>query len=106
MIGFLRGRVLEKRPNQVLLDVQGVGYDVHIPVSTYYLLPDPPAEAQLHIHTHLREDSLALYGFLTLGEKQMFEKLLSVSGIGPRLGITILSGLELQEFVPAIRQND
>ena len=106
MIGFLRGRVLEKRPNQVILDVQGVGYDVSIPVSTYYLLPDPPAEAQLHIHTHLREDSLALYGFLTLGEKKMFEQLLNVSGIGPRLAITILSGLEVQELVPAIRQSD
>ncbi len=106
MIGHLRGRVLEKRPNQVILDVQGVGYDVSIPVSTYYLLPDPPAEAQLHIHTHVREDSLALYGFLTLSEKKMFEKLLSVSGIGPKLAITILSGLEVKELVPAIRQND
>jgi len=106
MIGHLRGRVLEKRPNQVILDVQGVGYDVSIPVSTYYLLPDPPAEAQLHIHTHVREDSLALYGFLTLSEKKMFEKLLSVSGIGPKLAITILSGLEVRELVPAIRQND
>ena len=106
MIGFLRGRVLEKRPSQVILDVQGVGYDVNIPVSTYYLLPDPPAEAQLHIHTHVREGALALYGFRSLGEKQMFEKLLNVSGIGPRLAITILSGLEVQELVPAIRQND
>ena len=106
MIGRLRGRVLEKRPNQVILDVQGVGYDVNIPVSTYYLLPDPPAEAQLHIYTHVREDTLALYGFLTLGEKKMFEKLLSVSGIGPKLAITILSGLDVQELAPAIRQND
>lgn len=106
MIGRLRGRVLEKRPNQVILDVQGVGYDVNIPVSTYYLLPDPPEEAQLHIHTHVREDTLALYGFLTLSEKKMFEKLLSVSGIGPKLAITILSGLDVQELVPAIRQND
>ena len=106
MIGHLRGRVLEKRPNQVILEVNGVGYDVNIPVSTFYQLPDPPGEAQLHIHTHVREDALALYGFRTLTEKRVFEKLMSVSGIGPRLAITILSGLEVVELVPAIRNND
>ena len=106
MIGHLRGRILEKRPNQVILEVNGVGYDVNIPVSTFYQLPDPPGEAQLHIHTHVREDALALYGFLTTGEKRVFEKLLSVSGIGPRLAVTILSGLEVAELVPAIRNND
>lgn len=106
MIGHLRGRLLEKRPNQVILDVQGVGYDVNIPVSTFYRLPDPPAEAQLHIHTHVREDALALYGFLTLGEKKVFEKLMSVSGIGPRLAVTILSGLEVQDLVAAILSGD
>ncbi len=106
MIGFLRGRVIEKRPNQVILDVQGVGYDVNIPVSSFYLLPDPPGEAKLHIHTHVREDALALYGFLTLGEKKVFEKLIGVSGIGPRLAVTILSGLELSELVGAIRSGD
>ena len=106
MIGHLRGRVLEKRPNQVILEVNGVGYDVNIPVSTFYQLPDPPGEAQLHIHTHVREDALALYGFRTLTEKRVFEKLMSVSGIGPRLAITILSGLEVAELVPAIRNND
>jgi holliday junction DNA helicase RuvA len=106
MIGYHRGRVLEKRPNQVLLEVQGVGNDVCIPVSTYYQMPDPPAEAQLHIHTHVREDALALYGFRTPGEKKLFEKLMSVSGIGPKLAITILSGLEAQELIPAIRSNN
>lgn len=106
MIGYLRGRVLEKRPNQVILEVGGVGYNVNIPVSTYYQLPDPPGEAQLQIHTHVREDALALYGFRTTGEKRVFEKLMSVSGIGPRLAITILSGLEVQELIPAIRGND
>jgi len=106
MIGHLRGRILEKRPNQVILEVNGVGYDVNIPVSTFYQLPDPPGEAQLHIHTHVREEALALYGFLTTAEKRVFEKLLSVSGIGPRLAITILSGLEAAELVPAIRSND
>lgn len=106
MIGYLRGRVLEKRPNQVILEVGGVGYDVNIPVSTYYQLPDPPGEAQLQIHTHVREDALALYGFRTAGEKRVFEKLLSVSGIGPKLAITILSGLEVRDLLPAIRGND
>ena len=106
MIGYLRGRVLEKSPNQVMLDLQGVGYDVSIPVSTFYQLPDPPAETQLHIHTHVREDAIALYGFLTMGEKRVFEKLIGVTGIGPRLAITILSGLEVRDLIPAIRQND
>lgn len=106
MIGHLRGRILEKRPNQVILEVNGVGYDVNIPVSTFYQLPDPPGEAQLHIHTHVREDALALYGFRTPGEKELFEKLISVSGIGPKLAITILSGLEAQELIPAIRSNN
>ena len=106
MIARLRGRLLEKKPNQVLLDVQGVGYEVAIPVSTYYQLPDPPAETDLSIYTHVREDVLALYGFRTKDEKRVFEKLLSVSGIGPKLAITILSGLEAQELAPAIRHND
>lgn len=106
MIGYLRGRVLEKRPNRVILEVQGVGYDVCIPVSTYYQMPDPPAEVQLHIHTHVREDALALYGFRTPGEKKLFEKLMSVSGIGPKLAITVLSGLEAPELIRAIQSND
>lgn len=106
MIGHLRGRILEKHPNRVILEANGVGYDVNIPVLTFYQLPDPPGEAQLHIHTHVREEALALYGFLTTGEKRVFEKLISVSGIGPRLAITILSGLEVAELVPAIRNND
>ena len=106
MIGHLRGRLLEKRPNHVLLDVQGVGYAVNIPVSTYYQLPDPPAETRLYIHTYVREDALALYGFLTEAEKGVFEKLMSVSGIGPKLAVSILSGLELPDLVAAIRQGD
>lgn len=106
MIGHLRGRLLEKRPNQVIVEVQGVGYDVTIPVSTFYHLPEPPAETELFIHTHVREDALALYGFRTPREKQVFEKLISVAGIGPKLAITVLSGLEVDELVPAIRRND
>lgn len=106
MIARIRGRLLEKRPNQVIVDVHGVGYEVNIPVSTFYQLPDPPGETDLAIHTHVREDALSLYGFRTEQEKQVFEKLISVSGIGPKLAVTILSGLEVSELVPAIRQND
>ena len=106
MIARLVGRLLEKRPNHVIVDIHGVGYEVSIPLSTFYQLPDPPAETELAIYTHVREDVLALYGFHTTREKQVFEKLISVSGIGPRLAITILSGLEAEELVPAIRHND
>jgi Holliday junction DNA helicase RuvA len=106
MIARIRGRLLDKKPNQVIVDVQGVGYEVNIPVSTYYQLPEPPAETELAIHTHVREDALSLYGFRTAHEKLVFEKLISVSGIGPKLAVTILSGLEVSELVPAIRQND
>jgi Holliday junction DNA helicase RuvA len=106
VIARLRGQLVEKSPNQAIVDVQGVGYDVIIPLSTFYQLPDPPGATELVIHTHVREDALALYGFRTVREKQVFEKLISVSGIGPKLAITILSGLEAQELVPAIRQND
>ncbi len=106
MIAHLRGRVLEKRPTQVILDVNGVGYDVHIPVSTFYQLPKAGAEAHLFIYTHVREDTLGLYGFLTEREKALFEKLISVSGIGPKLAITVLSGLEAEELTAAIRRGD
>ena len=106
MIAHLRGRLLEKRPNQAIVEVHGVGYDVTIPISTFYHLPEPPGEIELFIHTHVREDALALYGFRTPREKQVFEKLISVSGIGPKLAITVLSGLEVDELVPAIRRND
>ncbi len=106
MIARLRGQLLEKSPNQAIVDVHGVGYDVTIPLSTFYQLPDAGKEAELAIYTHVREDSLALYGFRTPREKAVFEKLLSVSGIGPKLAITILSGLEAHELVPAIRGND
>ena len=88
------------------MDVHGVGYDVTIPLSTFYQLPEPGSEANLAIYTHVREDQISLFGFRTPREKLVFEKLLSVSGIGPKLAITILSGLEAHELVPAIRGND
>lgn len=104
MIAYLRGSLLEKHPNQVIVDVGGVGYDAMIPVSTFSALPDTGSEVRLHIHTHVREDALALYGFLTSNEKALFEKLITVSGIGPRLAIVVLSGLAAPDLVGAIRQ--
>lgn len=106
MIGHLRGMLREKRPNHVLLDVHGVGYAVHIPLSTFYALGELGSEASFLIHTHVREDSLALYGFHTAREKEMFEQLLTISGVGPRVAIAILSGMSVEELIPAIRKND
>jgi holliday junction DNA helicase RuvA len=106
MIAYLRGRLLEKRPNHVLLDVNGVGYGVQIPVSTFSALPASGQEARLFIHTHVREDALALYGFSTEREKGLFERLIGVSGIGPRLAVTVLSGLPVDELTAAIRRGE
>ncbi len=106
MIGLLRGRLLEKRPNQVILDVVGVGYIVAIPLSTFAALGDLHAEVTLLIHTHVREDALALYGFLSQREKHLFELLLGASGVGPSLALKILSGMNVEELVPAIRTGD
>ena len=106
MIGLLRGRLLEKRPNQVILDVGGVGYLVAVPLSTFAALADLHAEVTLLIHTHVREDALALYGFLSAREKHFFELLLGASGVGPSLALKILSGMNVEELVPAIRTGD
>jgi holliday junction DNA helicase RuvA len=106
MIAHLRGRLLSKHPNQVIVETGGVGYDITISVPTFSELPAPGGDVALHIHTHVREDTLALYGFLRQSEKQVFEKLLTVSGIGPKLAITILSGMPADEMAGAIRGND
>jgi holliday junction DNA helicase RuvA len=106
MIAHLRGRLLIKHPNQAIVETNGVGYDVTISVPTFSELPAAGSEVALHIHTHVREDVIALYGFLRPAEKQLFEKLISVSGIGPKLAITILSGMPADEIVNAIRGND
>jgi holliday junction DNA helicase RuvA len=103
MIAHLRGTLLEKHPNQVIVDVQGVGYDVVIPVSTFSARPDAGAAVQLRIHTHVREDALSLFGFHSAEEKVLFEKLISVSGIGPKLAITVLSGLATADLISSIR---
>jgi len=106
MIAFLRGRILEKQPNRVLLDVNGVGYEVFVPLSTFYDLGDEGGEIALRIHTHVREDALQLFGFLTLLERQMFERLIAISGIGPKLAIAVLSGLETRDLVTAVQRAD
>ena len=106
MIGQLRGKLVDKRPNQIVLDVGGVGYQVQISLSTFAGLGNLHEEVTLLIHTHVREDQLALYGFLTAREKQCFELLITASGVGPNLGLRILSGLNLDELVPAIRKGD
>jgi len=106
MIGLLRGRLLEKRPNQVILDVGGVGYLVAVPLSTFAAMGELHAEVTLLIHTHVREDALALYGFLSAREKHLFELLLGASGVGPTLALKILSGMNVEELVPAIRTGD
>jgi Holliday junction DNA helicase RuvA len=103
MIAHLRGTLLSKHPNQAIVETQGVGYDVTISVPTFSELPAEGSAVALHIHTHVREDALSLYGFLRRAEKQLFEKLLTVSGIGPKLAITILSGMAADEMVNAIR---
>jgi Holliday junction DNA helicase RuvA len=106
MIGRLTGRLAAKAPDQVLLDVAGVGYLVHIPLSTFYELPAQESPASLWVHTHVREDALALYGFLTERERSLFLLLLGVTGIGPRVALTVLSGIPPAELVDALRRQD
>ena len=103
MIAHLRGTLLEKHPNAVIVDVQGVGYEVTIPVSAFSSLPEKGQPVQLHIHTHVREDALALFGFVSAADKALFEKLITVSGIGPSLAVKTLSGLTASDLVAAIR---
>jgi len=106
MIAFLRGRILDKQPNLLIVDVQGVGYHVHVPLSTFYDAGEAGAEVSLRIHTHVREDALQLYGFLTTLEQQLFERLIAISGIGPKLAVAVLSGIEPGEFIAAIHRAD
>jgi Holliday junction DNA helicase RuvA len=104
MIAHLRGTLLEKHPNLVIVDTGGVGYEVTIPVSAYSSLPETGAEVQLHIHTHVREDALLLFGFVSAADKALFEKLITVSGIGPKLAVTALGGLTAPDLAQAIRE--
>lgn len=106
MIAHLRGTVLDKQPNRVTIDVHGVGYDVAVPVSTFYVVGDAGSEVALRIHTHVREDALSLYGFATRLEQELFERLIGVSGIGPKLALAVLSGIEPADLVSAIQTSD
>jgi holliday junction DNA helicase RuvA len=106
VIAHLRGRVLRKNPQEVIVDVAGVGYKVAIPVSTFYRLGEEGAEVSLRVHTHVREDALALYGFLTAHEQDLFERLIQVAGVGPKLAVNILSGIEAAELAAALRGSD
>ena len=106
MIAHLTGKLLQKKPNSVVVDAHGVGYAVHIPLSTFYQLGDEGSPVSLRVHTYVREDTLALFGFLTEQEKALFEKLISISGIGPKLGIAIMSGASVDDLVRSIRGGD
>jgi len=106
MIAFLRGRVLDKHPNRIVIDVNGVGYELYVPLSTYYDVGDAGAEITLRVHTHVREDALQLYGFLTALEQQLFERLIGISGIGPKLAVAVLSGIDSNELVTSIQRAD
>jgi Holliday junction DNA helicase RuvA len=106
MIALLRGQLIAKGPNQAVIDCGGVGYDATISVATFSALPAEGLEARLHIYTHVREDQIALFGFAEPNEKRVFEKLLTISGIGPKLAITVLSGIDTDRLVSAIRAGD
>ena len=106
MIAQLRGRLVRKETQEAVVDVQGVGYRVTIPLSTFYRIGEPGQEVTLLTHTHVREDTLALFGFLTPTEQALFERLISVSGVGPKVAIAILSGIEAPDLVAALRASD
>jgi len=106
MIAHLRGRLLSKAPNQAIIECAGVGYEITISVATFTSLPAENTEASLHVHTHVREDQISLFGFAETQEKRLFEKLLTISGIGPKLAITVLSGIAADRLVAAIRSGD
>jgi Holliday junction DNA helicase RuvA len=106
MIAFLRGRVLEKHPNRLIVDVGGVGYDVAVPLSTFYAAGEAGVDIALRVHTHVREDQLALYGFATPIELTAFERLITISGIGPKLALSVLSGIEPRDLIGAIQRGD
>lgn len=106
MIAHLRGKLMQKEPARVIVDVHGVGYEICVPVTTFTALPDLGAEVAIDIHTHVREDVIALYGFSTRRERIIFEKLMTISGIGPKLAVTILSGGSVEELIGAIKRGD
>jgi Holliday junction DNA helicase RuvA len=106
VIAHLRGKLMQKDPARVIVDVNGVGYEVFVPLTTFAALPDSGADVSMDIHTHVREDVIALYGFSTRRERSIFEKLMTISGIGPKLAVTILSGGSVEELITAIKRAD
>jgi Holliday junction DNA helicase RuvA len=106
MIARLRGTLLEKHPNRIVVDVAGVGYDVQVPLSTFYGIGEAGTGVALRVHTHVREDVIALYGFGTALEQDLFERLIAIGGIGPKLALAVLSGIEPAELIRAVRSND
>jgi len=106
VIAFLRGRILDKQPNRLIVDVNGFGYDLSVPLSTFYGLGEPGAEVSLRVHTHVREDAIALFGFATRLEQDLFERLIAISGIGPKVALAVLSGIEPAELTRAIERAD
>src|SRR4029079_6279676 len=106
MIALLRGTLVDKNPSRLIVDTAGVGYDVQVPLSTFYVLGEPGTPVPLRIHTHVREDVIALYGFATPLELNLFERLIGINGIGPKLALAVLSGIEPADFVRAIRTQD
>jgi len=106
VIGLLRGKILAKQPPSLLLDVQGVGYEVDAPMTTFYDLPEVGAEVTLFTHLAVREDAHTLYGFITLSDRSLFRSLLKVNGVGARLALTILSGMSAQSFIACVQAGD
>jgi Holliday junction DNA helicase RuvA len=106
VIAHLRGSIFDKHPNRIVIDVSGVGYEVFVPLSTFYGLGEPGTGAALRIHTHVREDAIVLYGFATQLEQDLFERLIGVSGIGPKVALAVLSGIEPEELIRAIERGD
>jgi len=106
MIALLRGHLIEKHPSRLIVDVGGVGYDVLVPLSTFYVVGEPGTGVTLRVHTHVREDVIALYGFATGVEQDLFQRLIAINGIGPKLALAVLSGIEPAELIKAIRQQD
>jgi Holliday junction DNA helicase RuvA len=106
VIAQLRGAIVEKHPSRLIVEVGGIGYDVQVPLSTFYVLGEPGTPVTLRIHTHVREDVIALYGFATALEQYLFERLIAISGIGPKLALAVLSGIEPAQLVKAIRLQD
>jgi len=106
MIGRIHGKIIEKQPPQLLIDVQGVGYEIDSPMSTFYQLPNLGEAVTLHTHMVVREDAQLLYGFASIVERSLFRTLIKISGVGPKLALTILSGMNANEFIACVQDND